>query len=220
MRKPSRYGFLFAGAAFVALALSVLNPAPGTAAAPQAPAPGKQLAKATFAGGCFWCMEPPFEKLDGVVSVTSGYTGGPKKNPTYEEVSSGGTGHAESVEIVYDPAKVSYQKLLDVFWHNIDPTVKNRQFCDVGEQYRTAIFYHGEEQKRLALESKAAIEKAKGFKVHTQIVMATQFYPAEEYHQDYYKKNPIRYKFYRYNCGRDQRLEQIWGADFPAKPQM
>lgn len=211
MRKPSRYGFLFAGAAFVALALSVLNPAPGTAAAPQAPAPGKQLAKATFAGGCFWCMEPPFEKLDGVVSVTSGYTGGPKKNPTYEEVSSGGTGHAESVEIVYDPAQVSYQKLLDVFWHNIDPTVKNRQFCDVGEQYRTAIFYHGDEQKRLALESKAAIEKAKGFKVHTQIVMATPFYPAEEYHQDYYKKNPLRYKFYRYNCGRDQRLEQLWG---------
>jgi peptide-methionine (S)-S-oxide reductase len=213
MQKLSFSGLLFAGAAILALALLFLAPTRRSEAAPPAPAPqGKQLAKATFAGGCFWCMEPPFEKLDGVISVTSGYTGGPKKNPTYEEVSSGGTGHAESVEIAYDPAKVSYQKLLDVFWHNVDPTVKNRQFCDVGEQYRTAIFYHGEEQKRLALESKAAIEKAKGFKVHTQIVMATPFYPAEEYHQDYYKKNPMRYKFYRYNCGRDQRLEQLWGA--------
>jgi peptide-methionine (S)-S-oxide reductase len=205
MQKLSLSSLLFAGAAILALALSFSSSA--AAPAPQ----GQQLAKATFAGGCFWCMEPPFEKLDGVVSVTSGYTGGPKKNPTYEEVSSGGTGHAESVEIAYDPAKVSYQKLLDVFWHNVDPTVKNRQFCDVGEQYRTAIFYKGEEQKRLALESKAAIEKAKGFKVQTQIVMATPFYPAEEYHQDYYKKNPVRYKLYRYNCGRDQRLEQLWG---------
>jgi len=170
------------------------------------------LEKATFAGGCFWCMVPPFEKLDGVVSVTSGYTGGQKKDPTYEEVSSGTTGHAESVQIVYDPAKIGYDKLLDVFWHNIDPTVKDRQFCDVGEQYRTAIFYHSEEQKKLAEDSKKAVEKELGGAVYTQIVPASEFYRAEEYHQDYYKKNPVRYKFYRWNCGRDQRLQEIWGG--------
>jgi peptide-methionine (S)-S-oxide reductase len=181
--------------------------------APEKPAPGASLAKATFAGGCFWCMEPPFDKLDGVVSTTSGYTGGQKVDPTYEEVSSGGTGHAESVEVLYDPAKVTYERLLEVFWHNVDPTVRDRQFCDVGEQYRTAIFYHDETQKRLAEASKAALEKSKPFKeeVVTPIVPAGRFYPAEEYHQDYYKKNPVRYKFYRYNCGRDQRLEQLWG---------
>jgi peptide-methionine (S)-S-oxide reductase len=172
------------------------------------------LEKATFAGGCFWCMEHPFDQLNGVVSVTSGYTGGRKANPTYEEVSSGTTGHAESIQIVYDPAKISYTKLLDVFWHNIDPTVKDRQFCDSGNQYRSAIFYHSEEQKRLAEESKKALEKSGRFKgeIFTEIVPASDFYPAEEYHQHYYKKNPIRYKFYRYNCGRDQRLEEIWGS--------
>ena len=170
------------------------------------------LEKATFAGGCFWCMVPPFEGLDGVVSVTAGYTGGQKKDPTYEEVSSGTTGHAESVQIVYDPAKISYAKLLDVFWHNIDPTVKDRQFCDVGEQYRTAIFYHNEEQKKLAEDSKKAVEKELGGAVYTQIVPASEFYKAEDYHQDYYKKNPVRYKFYRWNCGRDQRLQEIWGS--------
>jgi peptide-methionine (S)-S-oxide reductase len=176
-------------------------------------ADGAHLSKATFAGGCFWCMEPPFDKLNGVVSTTSGYTGGEKVDPSYEEVSSGGTGHAESVEVVYDPAKVSYEQLLDVFWHNIDPTVRDRQFCDVGEQYRTAIFFHDETQKRLAEQSKQALEKSKPFKeeVVTEIVPAGRLYPAEEYHQDYYKKNPVRYKFYRYNCGRDRRLEQLWG---------
>ena len=171
-----------------------------------------QLEKATFSGGCFWCMVPPFEGLDGVVSVTAGYTGGQKKEPTYEEVSSGTTGHAESVEVVYDPAKITYGKLLDVFWHNTDPTVKDRQFCDVGEQYRTAIFYHSEEQKKLAEDSKEAVEKELGGAVYTQIAPASAFYKAEEYHQDYYRKNPVRYKFYRWNCGRDQRLKEIWGS--------
>ena len=180
---------------------------PSTAAAAQ---PAK-LAKATFAGGCFWCMEPPFDKLDGVVSTVSGYIGGHKKNPTYEQVSAGGTGHAEAVQVTYDPAKVTYQKLLDVFWRNVDPTVKDRQFCDHGNQYRSGIFAHDEAQKRLAEESKAALAKSKDWKIVTEIVPATQFYPAEEYHQDYYKKNPLRYKLYRANCGRDNRLEQLWG---------
>jgi peptide-methionine (S)-S-oxide reductase len=171
------------------------------------------LEKATFAGGCFWCMEHPFDQIPGVVSVTVGYTGGQKKNPTYEEVSAGGTGHAESVQIIYDPAKVSYEKLLSVFWHNIDPTVRDRQFCDSGHQYRSAIFYHNEEQHRLALQSKEQLEKNKPFKgaIVTEIVPATGFYPAEEYHQHYYKKNPFRYRFYRFNCGRDQRLKELWG---------
>ncbi len=180
---------------------------------------GRRLEKATFAGGCFWCMEHPFDQLEGVVSVTSGYTGGSKKSPTYQEVSAGGTGHAESVQIVYDPAKISYGKLLDVFWHNIDPTTPNRQFCDVGNQYRPAIFYHNEEQKRLAEESKRELEKTKPFKgsVVTEITPASEFYPAEEYHQKYYEKNPVRYKFYRYNCGRDQRLKELWGKSAGAE---
>ena len=171
-------------------------------------------AKATFAGGCFWCMEPPFDKLDGVISTTSGYTGGKKLNPTYREVSDGGTGHAEVVQILYDPAKISYEKLLEVFWRNIDPTVKDRQFCDVGTQYRTGIFVHDDEQRRAAEASKAAIEKSKPFKdaIVTPIVAATQFWPAEEYHQDYYVKNPIRYGYYRTGCGRDARLKQLWGS--------
>ena len=173
----------------------------------------KSLATATFAGGCFWCMEPPFDKLDGVISTTSGYTGGHKKNPTYQEVSAGGTGHAESMQVLYDPAKVSYAKLLDVFWHNVDPLTLNAQFCDHGTQYRTAIFYHNEEQKRLAEASKQELEKSGRFPqpIVTEIVPASEFYPAEDYHQDYYQKNPIRYKFYRYNCGRDARLEELWG---------
>lgn len=171
------------------------------------------LEKATFAGGCFWCMEHPFDEIPGVVSVTSGYTGGRKKNPTYEEVSAGGTGHAESVQVIYDPARVSYEKLLNVFWHNIDPTAKDRQFCDSGHQYRSAIFYHNEEQHHLALQSKALLEKNKTFKepIITEIVQATEFYSAEDYHQHYYKKNPIRYKFYRTRCGRDKRLKELWG---------
>ncbi|HSD55435.1 MAG TPA: peptide-methionine (S)-S-oxide reductase MsrA [Burkholderiales bacterium] len=170
-------------------------------------------AKATFAGGCFWCMEPPYDKLPGVVSTTSGYMGGTKRFPTYEEVSAGTTGHAEVVQVVYDPAQVSYEKLLEVFWRNIDPTVRDRQFCDVGSQYRTAIFVHDEEQKRLAEVSKAALEKTKPFKapIVTPVQAAGEFWPAEEYHQDYYKKNPVRYKYYRTGCGRDERLKQLWG---------
>ena len=181
------------------------------AKAPQS-AQGK-VEKATFAGGCFWCMEHPFDELPGVVSVTSGYTGGHKKNPTYKEVSAGGTGHAESVQVVYDPAKISYEKLLAVYWHNIDPTVKDRQFCDSGHQYRSAIFYHSEDQRRLAMQSKEALEMNKPFRepVVTEITQAGVFYPAEEYHQHYYKKNPIRYKYYRASCGRDNRLKELWG---------
>jgi peptide-methionine (S)-S-oxide reductase len=172
-----------------------------------------KTAKATFAGGCFWCMEPPFEALAGVISVTSGYTGGRQERPTYEEVSAGGTGHAEAVQILYNPAIVSYQQLLDVFWHNIDPTTAGRQFCDSGDQYRSAIFYHDAEQARLANASRAKLEKEKPFRepVVTEITAATAFYPAEEYHQDYYKKNPLRYKYYRNGCGRDKRLKALWG---------
>jgi peptide-methionine (S)-S-oxide reductase len=168
---------------------------------------------ATFAGGCFWCMEPPFDRLDGVVSTTSGYTGGSKQDPTYKEVSRGGTGHAESVRIVYDPEKISYSELLDVFWHNIDPTSADGQFCDRGNQYRSEIFYHDAGQQRLAEASKKALAESKPFKepVVTAISPAGPFYPAEDYHQDYYQKNPVRYKFYRYGCGRDRRLEELWG---------
>jgi peptide-methionine (S)-S-oxide reductase len=172
-----------------------------------------EQAKAVFAGGCFWCMEEAFEKVEGVVSVTSGYMGGFKPDPTYEEVSAGGTGHAESVEVVYDPTKIGYQKLLDYFWKNVDPLTPNAQFCDHGTQYRSAIFYGNEEEKRQAEASKQAIEQSKKFTgpIVTEIVMASKFFPAEDYHQDFYKKNPVRYKFYKYNCGRAQRLEQLWG---------
>jgi peptide-methionine (S)-S-oxide reductase len=169
--------------------------------------------KAYFAGGCFWCMEEVFENVEGVLSVTSGYIGGTVARPSYEEVAAGRTGHAESVEVVYDPAKVSYQKLLDAFWLNVDPITPNAQFCDHGSQYRSAIFFQTDEEKRASETSKQAIEQSSRFKdqIVTQIVMASQFYPAEEYHQDFYKKNPIRYKFYKYNCGRAQRLETLWG---------
>lgn len=171
------------------------------------------LAKATFAGGCFWCMEPPYDKLEGVASTTSGYTGGHKLNPTYEEVSAGGTGHAEAVEVLYDPGRISYEQLLKVFWRNIDPTVSDRQFCDKGDQYRPAIYYHTPEQRRLAEQSRMALEKSKPFPqpILTGIAEANDFYPAEEYHQNFYMKNPLRYKLYRYHCGRDQRLEDLWG---------
>jgi peptide-methionine (S)-S-oxide reductase len=171
--------------------------------------------RAIFAGGCFWCMEAPFDKLPGVVSVTAGYTGGQKKNPTYKEVSAGGTGHAEAVQVVYDPSKISYSALLAVFWRNIDPTVSDRQFCDVGPQYRAAIFYHGEEQRKAALQTKAALERSKPFRepVVTEIAPAREFYPAEEYHQHYYKKNPLRYRYYRSGCGRDKRLKELWGNE-------
>jgi peptide-methionine (S)-S-oxide reductase len=176
-------------------------------------ADAQELAKATFAGGCFWCMEPPFDALDGVVSTTSGYTGGHTANPTYEQVSAGKTGHAEAVEIVYDPRKVTYARLLEVFWRNIDPLTANAQFCDAGSQYRAGIFVHDATQRRLAEASKDAAAQRLQKPIVTEITAASQFWPAEEYHQDYYKKNPIRYKFYRSSCGRDRRLEAIWGPD-------
>jgi peptide-methionine (S)-S-oxide reductase len=171
-----------------------------------------EMAKATLAGGCFWCMEPPYDELDGVLATISGYAGGKKKNPTYEEVSTGTTGHTEVVQVIYDPKKISYSRLLEVFWRNIDPLTPNRQFCDAGSQYRSAIFYHDENQKRLAEASKEAVSKRFDKPIVTEIVPAAEFYPAEDYHQDYYKKNPIRYKIYRYGCGRDQRLEELWGT--------
>ncbi len=169
--------------------------------------------KAIFAGGCFWCMEAPFDKLPGVLSVEAGYTGGQIKSPTYEQVSSGGTGHAEAVQIIFDPEKIGYTRLLEVFWHNIDPTVKGRQFCDFGSQYRSAIFYHGKEQRRLAIASRDALDKKRQFSepIVTEITSAGEFYKAEEYHQKYYKKNPIRYQYYRSGCGRDKRLKELWG---------
>ena len=170
-------------------------------------------AVATFAGGCFWCMEPPYDKLDGVLATTSGYVGGDKVDPTYQEVSAGGTGHAEAVQVTFDPSKVSYETLLDVFWRNVDPLDAGGQFCDRGDQYRTAIFVHDEEQRQLAEKSKQALEDSGRFEqpIVTEIVAAGPFYPAEDYHQDYYEKNPLRYKFYRWNCGRDQRLAEVWG---------
>jgi len=174
-----------------------------------------KLQTATFAGGCFWCVESAFDGVDGVAEAVSGYTGGTKPDPTYKEVSHGGTGHAEAVQIVYDPQRISYAELLDVYWHNIDPTTAGGQFCDWGDQYRSEIFYHTPEQQQLAQQSKSALEELKPFKepVVTAISQATTFYPAEEYHQDYYLKNPLRYKFYRYGCGRDKRLEELWGKD-------
>jgi peptide-methionine (S)-S-oxide reductase len=209
-----RFLKLFGVSLLIATALGLtVHSAQNPPAQNQSPTNTAGLATAVFAGGCFWCMEPPFDKLDGVVSTTSGYTGGQKKDPTYKEVSAGGTGHAEAVEIRYDPKKISYEKLLDVFWHNVDPTVKDQQFCDHGNQYRTGIFYLNDEQKRQAEVSKTALQKSKPFKesIITEIVAASQFYPAEDYHQDYYIKNPVRYKFYRGSCGRDGRLKELWG---------
>jgi peptide-methionine (S)-S-oxide reductase len=174
------------------------------------PAPGQAVA--TFAGGCFWCTESDFDHVPGVISTTSGYTGGHVANPTYHQVSDGGTGHAESVQVIYDPKKVSYQQLLTYFWHSIDPTVKDRQFCDYGHQYRTAIFVHNDEEKKLAEESKRWVATELKTPIYTEIDKAGPFYPAEEYHQDFYLKNAVKYKFYRWNCGRDQRLKQLWGA--------
>jgi peptide-methionine (S)-S-oxide reductase len=197
---------------FFVLVLLALVVTAGTAPA-QDTSRGSELARATFAGGCFWCMEEAFEPVDGVVSVVSGYTGGSPGKPTYEEVSAGRTGHAEAVEIRYDPARVSYERLLQHFWRNIDPLAVDRQFCDGGNQYRSAIFYHDEEQRRQAEASKTALEQSGKLKgtIATQIVEAGPFYPAEEYHQDYYRKNPHRYKIYKWSCGRAQRLAQLWG---------
>ena len=182
------------------------------------PAPAG-LAKATFAGGCFWCVESDFDKVPGVVSTTSGYIGGKVANPSYEQVSAKTTGHAEAVEIVYDPKRVSYEQLLEYFWRTIDPTTKDRQFCDAGTPYRSAIFALDAQQLAAAKASLASLEKSKPFKepVVTEIALAGPFYAAEDYHQDYYKKNPVRYKYYRTSCGRDARITQLWGAP-PALP--
>lgn len=168
---------------------------------------------ATFAGGCFWCMEPPFDKLDGVISTTSGYTDGHRINPTYKEVSAGNTGHTEAIQIKYNPSKIRYQQLLEVFWKNIDPTTKDSQFCDHGTQYRSGIYYHDMTQQKAAEASLESLRQNKSFKetITTELDAATTFYPAEDYHQNYYLKNPVRYQFYRYSCGRDQRLDELWG---------
>jgi peptide-methionine (S)-S-oxide reductase len=191
----------------------------GLSAAGFAQQPGKPAAPATataiFAGGCFWCMEPPFDVLPGVISTTSGYTSGHTVNPTYQSTSTGKTGHTEAVKIVYDPTKVTYEKLLHVFWRNHDPLTANAQFCDRGSQYRAGIYFGSEEERKLAEASKAELEKSGRFKskITTEIVAQTAFYDAEDYHQDYYQKNPIRYKIYRTGCGRDRRLNELWGAE-------
>jgi peptide-methionine (S)-S-oxide reductase len=186
---------------------------PVAAKEPIPPAESQNLESAVFAGGCFWCMEPPFDRLEGVFSTTSGYAGGESEDPAYEEVSAGRTGHAEVVRVLYDPAKITYEELLEVFWHNVDPTVEDRQFCDRGSQYRTAIFYESEEQEEAARASKEELERTKPFPgpVVTEIEPLRAFYPAEEYHQDYYSKNPGHYKFYRSGCRRDARLRELWG---------
>ena len=189
--------------------------AAGLAAAQAQPSPGAKpaTARATFAGGCFWCMEEVYDKVPGVIATVSGYMGGQSKNPTYEQIGTGRTGHAEVVQVEYDPAKVGYAKLLEVFWRNIDPTQKDAQFCDQGSQYRSGVFYHDEEQKRLAEASRLALQKNKPFRgeIVTEITQASQFYPAEGYHQDFHQKNPTRYKFYKSGCGREARLQQLWG---------
>lgn len=192
------------------MSLTLVLATAGMAGAQNAPKP--ERAVATFAGGCFWCVEADFDKVAGVISTTSGYIGGTTPNPTYKQVSGGSTGHAEAVQIVYDPTKVSYAKLLDYFWRHIDPLTKDAQFCDRGREYRSAIFTHGEEQAKLAAASRKKVEGLLKQKVYTEISAAGTFYKAEDYHQDYYQKNATKYKFYRWNCGRDQRIEQIWGA--------
>ena len=194
---------VFGPAMFMLVALATTGAASGQ----------EETGYATFAGGCFWCIEADFEKVEGVVAVTSGYTGGTVKDPSYEDVSAGGTGHAEAVRVVFDPEIVSYRELLEIFWHNIDPTVADRQFCDMGSQYRSAIFYHDETQREAAEQSLAEIERSKPFPepIVTEITAASAFYPAEAYHQDYYKKNKLRYSYYRKGCGRDRRLAELWG---------
>jgi peptide-methionine (S)-S-oxide reductase len=193
------------------LAFAVLLAAAGLAVAQTPPQPAAGQAVATFAGGCFWCTEADFDKLKGVVATTSGYIGGKVPNPSYERVSAGGTGYAEAVEVIYDPQQVSYAQLLAFYWRTVDPTVKDRQFCDRGDMYRTAIFVRNAEERKLAEASKEKVAAQLKQPIYTQIVDATPFYAAEDYHQDFYKKNPAKYKFYRWNCGRDQRLEQLWG---------
>ena len=172
-----------------------------------------EIRTAIFAGGCFWCIEADFEKLPGVLGAESGYTGGHTVNPSYEQVSAGNTGHTEAIRVSYDPQKVSYPQLLDYFWRHIDPTVKNRQFCDIGTQYRSGIYWQNEDERKAAESSRdALLASGKLPRIETEIAAATPFYPAEEYHQDYYRKNPIRYTYYRHGCGRDARVKQIWGG--------
>lgn len=196
----------------LALCVSVLWFAQASASPTTEPAEGQAVA--TFAGGCFWCMEPPFDALDGVVATISGYTGGTAERPSYEEVSAGGTGHAEALRVIYDPDKLTYERLLEVFWRNIDPVTADRQFCDGGEQYRSAIFVHDEAQAEAARKSRDALAASGRLPgpIVTEIAPAGAFWAAEEYHQDYYRKNPIRYEFYRFNCGRDDRLRELWGS--------
>jgi peptide-methionine (S)-S-oxide reductase len=206
------------GRLWAALALAVAAGVPLASAQERteaAPPPPPGMAVATFAGGCFWCMEPPFDKTAGVVSTTSGYTGGTKPGATYREVSSGTTGHAEAVRVVYDPHKVTYDKLVEVFWRNVDPLDAGGQFCDRGNEYRTSIFVHDAEQRRVAEQSRRSLTESKRFgkPIVTEIVDAGPFFVAEEYHQDYYVKNPTQYRFYRWNCGRDARLKELWGNE-------
>jgi len=224
---PIRRMLQVAAVAVVIACLTTLAMPPGTAQAQPSPASGAAgpsmptptppaaapLQTAVFAGGCFWCVESDFDKVEGVVSTTSGYIGGTAATATYPQVSNGGTGHTEAVRVVFDPKKVSYQRLVDYFWRTIDPTVKDRQFCDIGAQYRTGIYPLGDDQMRMAQESREALERGKPFRnpIVTEIVAAGPFYAAEDYHQDYYKKNPLRYKFYRNSCGRDQRIVELWG---------
>jgi peptide-methionine (S)-S-oxide reductase len=198
----------------VLLAAAALGAQAQTAASAPSATPAPTTEKAIFAGGCFWCVESDFDKVPGVLATTSGYTGGTVPNPSYEQVSAKHTGHAEAVEVLFDPSKVSYAQLVDHYWHTIDPTTKDRQFCDVGSPYRTAIFAIGAEQMKTALASKAALDKSKPFKepIVTEVVAAGPFYPAEGYHQDYYRKNPLRYQYYRLSCGRDARVKELWGA--------
>lgn len=198
-----------------AVAVVVAQPGETAGSAPAASAAATgEYRTAIFAGGCFWCMEPPYDELDGVISTTSGYTDGQTPNPSYEAVSAGRTGHTEAVQVVYDPKRVSYERLVEVFWRNVDPTDAVGQFCDRGSQYRTGVYVADDEQRRIAEQSKAALMEKRPFKapIVTPIVAASTFYPAEEYHQDYYLKNPIRYKYYRNGCGRDRRLNQLWGG--------
>jgi len=204
--KPASTLRSLAGLLGLACALGLASPAGA-----QAPA---KPAVATFAGGCFWCVEEAFDAVPGVVSTTSGYMGGKKRHPTYEEVSAGVTGHTEVVQVAYDPSKVSYDKLLEVFWRNIDPTTRDRQFCDGGSQYRSEIFVHDDAQRRAAEASKATLDKSKPFKdpIVTPITTAGEFWPAEDYHQNYYQRNPVRYKYYKTGCGREARLKQLWGS--------
>lgn len=203
--------------AFLLSCGAALGASPGAPSSSAAPRPEASRQIATFAGGCFWSMQVAFTGVPGVVSTVVGYSGGTKANPTYEEVESGGTGHAESIEVVFDPSKVSYAQLLDVYWHHIDPTARDRQFCDAGHQYRSVIFFHDDAQRAQAEASKAKLQASGRFQapIATEIVRATPFYPAEAYHQDFAKKNPTRYQMYRWGCGRDGALKKVWGDEAP-----